>query len=120
MEGNIGEHTSELIRLTSFSLLDPKWPDVSCLSYTCTEVKTMRHQLPLQQVARLIVSIGVALFTLGQDALAQPLQSGDTTPDIVQRVPQFISPFNLTGTWTADDEGIYYVRQVDNTVWWVG
>jgi hypothetical protein len=27
---------------------------------------------------------------------------------------------NLTGTWIADDNGVYYLRQIGNTVWWVG
>jgi hypothetical protein len=27
---------------------------------------------------------------------------------------------NLTGTWVCDDEGTYYLRQVGNTVWWLG
>jgi hypothetical protein len=26
----------------------------------------------------------------------------------------------LTGVWSADDAGTYYVREVDNTVWWLG
>ena len=27
---------------------------------------------------------------------------------------------SLTGIWTADDGGVYYVRQTGNTVWWAG
>jgi hypothetical protein len=27
---------------------------------------------------------------------------------------------DLTGTWRADDEAIYYLRQVGNTLWWAG
>lgn len=27
---------------------------------------------------------------------------------------------DLTGTWTCDDEGTYWLRQVENTVWWMG
>jgi hypothetical protein len=27
---------------------------------------------------------------------------------------------DLTGTWTADDGSIYYVRQLGNTIWWAG
>ena len=26
----------------------------------------------------------------------------------------------LTGTWAADDHGTYYIRQVGNTLWWMG
>ncbi len=28
--------------------------------------------------------------------------------------------YNLTGTWSADDGGLYYVRQLNDIVWWVG
>jgi len=27
---------------------------------------------------------------------------------------------DLTGAWTADDGGTYYVRQIDNAIWWIG
>src|SRR4029077_19230635 len=27
---------------------------------------------------------------------------------------------NLTGIWSADDGGMYYVRQINNQVWWAG
>jgi hypothetical protein len=29
-------------------------------------------------------------------------------------------PRNLTGYWTADDGGAYYLYQVDSSVWWLG
>lgn len=28
--------------------------------------------------------------------------------------------YNLTGTWSADDRGLYYIRQLNDLVWWVG
>src|SRR4051812_17114361 len=27
---------------------------------------------------------------------------------------------SLTGKWSCDDEGTYYLRQVGKTVWWMG
>ena len=27
---------------------------------------------------------------------------------------------DLTGAWLGDDEGVYYLRQVDKTLWWSG
>lgn len=30
------------------------------------------------------------------------------------------SAIDLTGTWAGDDEGVYYLRQVDDQVWWLG
>src|SRR5438552_10383664 len=31
-----------------------------------------------------------------------------------------VRAYNLTGTWSADDGGLYYVRQLNDIVWWVG
>jgi hypothetical protein len=30
------------------------------------------------------------------------------------------SAFDLTGTWNGDDEGVYYLRQLGDQVWWLG
>ncbi|MBI3746103.1 MAG: hypothetical protein HY264_06185 [Chloroflexi bacterium] len=30
------------------------------------------------------------------------------------------SPIDLTGTWAGDDQGVYYVRQLGDQVWWLG
>ena len=30
------------------------------------------------------------------------------------------SPIDLTGTWNGDDEGVYYLRQLGDQVWWLG
>lgn len=29
-------------------------------------------------------------------------------------------PKNLTGKWFANDGGTYFIRQIGNTIWWVG
>ena len=34
--------------------------------------------------------------------------------------PQPSFNVNLTGTWKADDGGIYYIRNIGNVVWWLG
>jgi len=40
--------------------------------------------------------------------------------DFVQNF-QLPRPFaQLTGVWSGDDAGTYYVRQIGNTVWWLG
>jgi hypothetical protein len=46
----------------------------------------------------------VALYTCGTRALAW-----DGTSSI-----------DLTGTWNGDDEGVYYLRQVGDQIWWLG
>jgi hypothetical protein len=30
------------------------------------------------------------------------------------------SAIDLTGTWAGDDQGVYYLRQVGDQVWWLG
>ncbi|MBI2782452.1 MAG: hypothetical protein HYX55_11780 [Chloroflexi bacterium] len=30
------------------------------------------------------------------------------------------SAIDLTGTWTVDDDGVYYLRQLGDQVWWLG
>jgi hypothetical protein len=30
------------------------------------------------------------------------------------------SPIDLTGTWNGNDEGVYYLRQIGDQVWWLG
>lgn len=36
--------------------------------------------------------------------------------------PQKVAPksLELTGVWNCNDGGVYYIRQVGNTVWWMG
>jgi len=42
--------------------------------------------------------------------------------DIVLQLtpPAFQSQTGLTGAWTCDDGGTYYLRQDGNTIWWAG
>ena len=30
------------------------------------------------------------------------------------------STIDLTGTWAGDDQGVYYLRQIGDQVWWLG
>jgi hypothetical protein len=32
----------------------------------------------------------------------------------------YAQDINLTGKWSCDDTGTYYVRQIGNKVWWMG
>jgi hypothetical protein len=33
---------------------------------------------------------------------------------------QVTQNINLTGIWKANDGGTYYIRNIDNDVWWLG
>lgn len=37
-----------------------------------------------------------------------------------QTLQERLAQASLTGTWTGDDGGIYYIRQIDDTIWWAG
>jgi len=45
-----------------------------------------------------------------------PVYSIDVVQDWTQRGPTA----NLTGVWAGGDGGTYYIRQIGNTVWWLG
>ena len=45
-----------------------------------------------------------------------PAYSVDVLQDF--RLPR--AQANLTGAWAADDVGTYYIRQIGDTVWWLG
>ena len=62
------------------------------------------RNLSLIRQTLLLAWVAIALFALGGTAQAQA-----TTPS-----------YNLTGTWSADDGGLYSMRQVNDIVWWVG
>ncbi len=45
-----------------------------------------------------------------------PVYALDLVQDFHSRRPLAL----LTGVWSSDDPGTYYVRQIGNTVWWLG
>ena len=50
-------------------------------------------------------------------ASAIPAVAAICTPTPLKFDPKVI---DLTGAWAGDDDGIYYVRQLGNVVWWNG
>jgi len=47
-----------------------------------------------------------------------PVYAIDVVQDFRRR--PLIANINLTGAWGADDIGTYYLRQIGNTLWWLG
>jgi hypothetical protein len=41
-------------------------------------------------------------------------------PIAVPGFPALVSAADLTGAWTADDGGAYFLRQLGSSLWWVG
>ena len=81
------------------------------------------------QLAGSLVALGLALA--GCSSSAAPSVAPSTAPTVqpTRAVGAPCEPvavafdatkFALTGPWADDDDGIYYLRQVDKIVWWNG
>jgi hypothetical protein len=56
-----------------------------------------------------------------QDGLAMSLQSCANGSAMLWSQPLITAgQTNLTGSWLGNDNGIYYIRQIGNDVWWAG
>jgi hypothetical protein len=58
-------------------------------------------------------------------ASSSKLQSPGPTAEVAARCDKATKPFDpkridLTGAWSGDDGGVYYLRQVGSVVWWNG
>ncbi len=49
-----------------------------------------------------------------------PQASGDAGCPPVQRSGPDGQPVDLSGTWSGNDAGLYYIKQIGNCVWWSG
>jgi hypothetical protein len=62
------------------------------------------------KVKLLCVAAFVAAFAFPSSSFAFPSSS----------FTQCLLPKDMNGVWKSDDGGTYYVRQVGNSIWWVG
>jgi len=73
-----------------------------------------------------IVAVAVAACSAAATPSANP-----TANPTAQAVAMFTCPsrtlawdgtsaIDLTGTWAGDDQGVYYLRQLGDQVWWLG
>jgi len=60
-----------------------------------------------------------AVFAARLDELRRAPASQAVGPRAM-RVPASSSTFDLSGTWIGNDGGAYYIRQIDDRVWWLG
>ncbi len=72
----------------------------------------------IKSFARVILAAALLLSAAWQIHSQNPAPKGQKPVRVVP--PPAKPPFDLTGTWSADDGGIYYVRQLGNTIWWAG
>ena len=80
-----------------------------------------------------VVAVGGALYFLGRGG-GVGSQSPTPTPPPIATTPAVArysctsrtlkwdgsSAIDLTGTWAGDDQGVYYLRQIGDQVWWLG
>ena len=74
--------------------------------------------------------VAAAASVAASSAPSAPIVTPASTPQPSQPVaaecePSVIpfdatAPIDLTGTWAGDDGGVYFVRQLDDVVWWNG
>jgi len=67
---------------------------------------------PEQHLDRRRLLQGIAASSLAAGLVAAENMSVDALP--LEQVP------NLTGTWSGNEGGVYYIRSVGNLVYWVG
>jgi hypothetical protein len=60
----------------------------------------------------------VAAASVAPSPVELPPVGGGCAPTPLKFDPS--AKIDLTGAWAGDDDGIYYVRQLDNVIWWNG
>lgn len=69
-------------------------------------------------LARVTGVVAVDAGHPGNPPEIHPVYAIDIVQDFTAKQPH--ANVNWTGTWHADDVGTYYLRQIENTVWWLG
>lgn len=66
---------------------------------------------------------GIVAQDVGHGGLGKPeihpVYAFDVVQNFAKRHPE-LAGINLTGAWHCDDLGTYYIREIGNTVWWLG
>jgi hypothetical protein len=68
------------------------------------------------RLAFALTTIALALAACG----GGPQASGDAGCPPVQRSGPDGQPLDLSGAWSGNDGGIYYIKQIGTCVWWSG
>ena len=80
---------------------------------------------PVRPGAGRLAAIGAAALLCLASGLPASAQDDEQSADVAEPCEPAQIPFDaenlrLTGNWGADDDGVYYIRQVGNTIWWTG
>lgn len=73
----------------------------------------MKRSLPL-------LGASVLLLTLAACSGTAPQPSGDAACPPVQVSGPDGQPLDLSGSWSGNDGGLYYMKQIGNCLWWSG
>ena len=79
----------------------------------------------------LVAIVAVAMAACSPSATTSPNPSAQPTASPTAEAAAFTcgsrtlawdgtSAIDLTGTWAGDDDGVYYLRQLGDQVWWLG
>jgi hypothetical protein len=69
------------------------------------------------RTALALTTIALTLVACGGNG---PAASGDTGCPPVQVSGPDGQPLDLSGAWTGNDDGLYYIKQIGTCVWWSG
>ena len=81
-----------------------------------------RRLLAMAVGAAVVVALAIPTATFGQSAAPAPTATHRPVGEACKPALQKLDPANveLTGLWSGDDEGIYYLRQIGKQIWWSG
>ncbi|MEO8626252.1 MAG: hypothetical protein ABI452_06095 [Candidatus Limnocylindrales bacterium] len=69
---------------------------------------------------RLTLALTTVVLALSACGGSDPQASGDAGCPPVQRSGPDGQPLDLSGAWSGNDGGIYYIKQIGTCVWWSG
>lgn len=74
--------------------------------------------LPPMSSPRTLVALLACTLALAACGAATPTPAGECPPVAVSGPDG--QPLDLTGSWSGNDGGLYYIKQIDSCVWWSG
>jgi hypothetical protein len=67
-----------------------------------------------------LAPVAVAVLALTACSGAGPQPSGDAACPPVQVSGPDGQPLDLSGAWSGNDTGLYYIKQIGSCIWWSG
>jgi hypothetical protein len=69
---------------------------------------------------RLVLALSTVVIALSACGGSGPQASGDAACPPVQRSGPNGQPLDISGEWSGNDGGVYYIKQIGTCIWWSG